>query len=140
MRILLSLAIVAATLTICSSSSEAQSYHDGYQFGSGVRSSYGFFGGCYTPREQPPYFATYPPVYYSGIVRRPYGISPYAAPAGIAPVELSVPQPLTIQNPHFDEVAPVSTEQETTPAASEVSSNKVTWRSNPWLETVVKNN
>ena len=134
MRILLSLAIVMTTMAMYSSSSDAQ-YNDGYRFGSGLRFSRGFCGGCYTPREQPPYFAKYPPVYYSGKVSRPYGISPYAAPPGVAPVEMSVPQPVTVKNPFFDvEVAPVSNEVEETPL-TDSNGNKVTWKPNPYVET-----
>lgn len=34
----------------------------------------------YYVQQEPPYFALYPPVYYSYPVRRPYGLSPYAWP------------------------------------------------------------
>lgn len=120
---------VAALLTAGSAAhSSAQSmYQDGYGFGAGLGFGQPFpypgaaahHGGChngfglfpigtigFAPRsEEPPYFAKFPPVYYSHIVRRPYGVSPYAAPPGIAPVELAVPAPLpvTIVNPHFEE-------------------------------------
>ncbi|HMP78911.1 MAG TPA: hypothetical protein PKD54_05625, partial [Pirellulaceae bacterium] len=56
------------------------------------------------PREDLPYFAKFPPVHYSGIVPRPYGISPYAAPPGIMPVEMMVPAPTApavIKNPFY---------------------------------------
>ena len=141
MRILLSLALVLTTMAVFTESSEAQ-LADGYRFGSGVGFSRGlFFGPRLVPREQPPYFAQFPPVYYSGIVRRPYGISPYAAPPGIAPVELSVPQPVTVKNPFFEkEVAPVSNEKSEKPAVKDSNGNKVTWRQNPYIETVVFNN
>lgn len=50
----------------------------------------------------PPYFALYPPVYYDRIVPRAYGISPYAVPPGVMPVENSVaPAAKTISNPFF---------------------------------------
>jgi hypothetical protein len=120
---------VAALLTAGNASlSFAQSgYHDGYGFGTGFgignqlpydgaaaqhRSCHPGFGLLpfgtinFAPRvEEPPYFAKFPPVYYSHIVRRPYGVSPYAAPPGIAPVEMAVPAPLpvTITNPHYNE-------------------------------------
>ncbi len=137
MRILFTLAIVVGTMATCSTTVDAQIYNDGYQFGAGFRNSYGFCGGFLTPREQPPYFATFPPVYYSGIVKRPYGISPYAAPAGIVPVELTVAQPLTVINPFFqNEVAPVSDELETEPSEVDENGNKVTWLINPHLEPV----
>jgi hypothetical protein len=55
--------------------------------------------------EAPPYFALYPPVYYdSQIIRRPYGISPYAAPPGIPPTEMMMgaPQPERVVNPYVE--------------------------------------
>jgi len=57
-------------------------------------------------REQPPHFAKFPPVYYSHAVKRPYGISPYAAPAGVMPVEMNYAKPkakpVVINNPFFN--------------------------------------
>lgn len=139
MRFLFTLAIVAGTLATCSTSADAQIYNDGYQFGAGYRQHCGFLGGFLTPREQPPYFATFPPVYYSGIVKRPYGISPYAAPAGIVPVELTIAQPLTVTNPFFqNEVTPVSDELESEPSSVDENDNKVTWLVNPHLEPVAR--
>ncbi|HEY2838425.1 MAG TPA: hypothetical protein VGJ26_04725 [Pirellulales bacterium] len=55
------------------------------QFGYGGFSGYGFgfgYGGVYS-LEPPPYFATFPPVYYSTVTPRPYGFSPYAYPPGV---------------------------------------------------------
>lgn len=136
MRILFSFVVVLATMATFTATSEAQ-YNNGYQFGAGVRANCGLFGrGFITPREQPPYFAQFPPVYYSHIVRRPYGISPYAAPAGIAPVEMTAPVPLTVKNPFFNEVAPVSNEDE----LKVEEGNKLTWRKNPYLENFAGNN
>lgn len=51
----------------------------------------------------PPYFALHPPVYYEGIVKRPYGISPFAAPPGVLPVEMTVKvEPKTVLNPYYN--------------------------------------
>jgi len=134
MRILLSLSIILATMAIFLSSSAEAQFNDGYRFGAGFGLNGGCFGHSYTAREQPPFFALYPPVYYSGIVKRPYGISPFAAPAGIAPVELSVPHAITIKNPFFEnEVTPVSNPLETDPAESPNASDKVTWQTNPFF-------
>jgi len=48
--------------------------------------SYGGFSSYRsTPRAQAPYFAKYPPVYYSHSVKRPYGVSPYAVNQGGLP-------------------------------------------------------
>lgn len=77
-------------------------------------------GGCYNFQnygynfnnsgfERPPHFALFPPVYYSDqIVRRPVGISPFAAAPGVVPAEMSfsgVGQPTLIQNPYFNKKA-----------------------------------
>jgi hypothetical protein len=112
-RILTLSAAVAAIALLgqfSSSSAQAQNFVGGYQFGAGIN-SFGGCGGCRGwgenwQREQQPYFATRPPVYYSHIVKRPYGVSPYAAPAGIAPIEMSIdaPDPANIHNPYFGQV------------------------------------
>lgn len=141
MRSVLSIALAIGMLAVFTNTSEAQvgnSYSSGYGYGAGFFANNSFGGGCCTtPRERPPYFAQFPPVYYSGIVRRPYGVSPFAAPAGIAPVELSIPVPVTIANPFYDvEVAPVSNEQPVVPAI-EKNGNKVTWQYNPYIESMV---
>ncbi|MGI9517612.1 MAG: hypothetical protein ACR2NP_11235 [Pirellulaceae bacterium] len=56
--------------------------------------------------QMPPYFAMYPPVYYSDqIVRRPVGVSPYAVPPGTIPVEMQMLPTETaerISNPFFN--------------------------------------
>ncbi len=56
--------------------------------------------------QSPPYFAMYPPVYYSDqIVRRPVGVSPYAVPPGTIPVEMQMLPTDTaerISNPFFN--------------------------------------
>ena len=54
----------------------------------------------FTPK--PPYFALHPPVYYDRVVPRAYGISPFAAPAGVMPVENTVaPEAKSVSNPFF---------------------------------------
>ena len=81
---------------------------------------YGGWGGCggawgnsyaynygvgYLP--PPPYYAVFPPVYYSShITARHYGASPYAWPAGFSPTSFATrgPKPMLIVN---REVAPV---------------------------------
>ncbi len=113
MKRMLILAIAAVAMVFTTSTdASAQSYNNGYAFGTGVGQAFcGGFGG--SRFAAPPYFAQHPPVYYSGIVRRPYGISPYAAPPGIRPVEMSVPveapQPLSVKNPFVDQAHRVST-------------------------------
>jgi len=135
MKRLLALAVaIAAVSMFAESSANAQGYGSGYQFGAGISAAHngGFARGF--QREQPPYFAKFPPVYYSHIVKRPYGISPYAAPAGIAPVEMShAPAAVTIKNPFFnDKVAPVKA-----PAnPKSTANNKVTIVQNPYVSSV----
>ena len=139
MRTVLTLVLAVGMMAVFSNTSEAQCaggncYGNGYGFGAGVFANGG--NGFFIPREQPPYFAQFPPVYYNGIVSRPYGISPFAAPAGIAPVELSVPTPVTINNPHY--LAPVSNQVPVQPVPTVIDShgNKVTWFPNPYIESI----
>lgn len=112
--------LVCIALALSATSAFGQGYQAGYQFGAGIGAAGGFGGFCDPFRdrffgpvgnfrafalEQPPYFAQFPPVYYSHIVRRPYGVSPFAAPPGILPVEMAMPAavspPEVISNPHF---------------------------------------
>jgi len=156
-KLLLAAIAVVACVAMSASDVHAQAYQqfqNGYGFGTGVHQvnrggGFGFngcrsglglgFGGLgsgYIDRPvAPPYFATFPPVYYSGIVRRPYGISPYAAPSGITPVEMQVQQPVapvTVTNPFFKDVTPVSDIEGSADAESE---NKTTWKANPHLRS-----
>lgn len=53
-----------------------------------------------------PYYAAFPPVYYSAPVPRPYGYSPFAYPPGVMTPEVVEVAAQEIINPHF----PTSTE------------------------------
>ncbi len=67
--------------------------------------------------ETQPYFAMNPPVYYSDqIIPRPMGISPFPAPPGVLPVEMTLtPQSETVVNPFFNRKdQPVAGEPSTT--------------------------
>lgn len=56
-----------------------------------------------------PYFALHPPVYYSEVVPRTYGYSPFAYPPGVMTPDLAcVVQPVTINNPHVPSTAPAA--------------------------------
>ena len=48
-----------------------------------------------------PYYAAFPPVYYSYPVARPYGYSPFAYPPGVMTPEVEAAAPLAIENPYF---------------------------------------
>ena len=129
-HILALLVAIAAVSMFGTSSASAQGFNNGYQFGAGINGNCGGFARGFQ-REQPPYFAKFPPVYYSHIVKRPYGVSPYAAPAGIAPVEMSVPAPVVKKNPFFGmEVDTVSDEVEKTDSQID---NKTTFVPNPYM-------
>jgi len=109
-----------------------------------VGPGYGF-GGAFDLIDRvpaPPYFAQFPPVYYNGIVSRPYGVSPYAAPPGILPVEMGVPvaPPQAIHNPYYDqEVAPVSDKPASDNKTENTTDNKTTHIVNPYQESLTKN-
>ncbi len=153
MKRLLTLGIVlTAIFMLTESNANAQAMGQGYQFGVGINSAtcindiyrYGYFGyGRYPDnsisrefrREQAPFFARFPPVYYSHVVKRPYGVSPYAAPAGIMPVEMGMkPEPLSISNPFFKPgAAPAKADSK--PKAK--SNAKMTWTKNPYQAQIV---
>ena len=107
----------------------------GFGFGGGIG-----FGGfpLQLDREQPPYFAKFPPVYYSHAVKRPYGVSPYAAPAGVVPVEMSHPlpsvDPVLIENPHFTKGSSELKAQPKTDQQVSVKKDKIVgWQANPFF-------
>ncbi len=157
MKRILAIAFAVFAVTVMTDTSvNAQCNTSGYGFGVGIGQSrtgggfalgghqglggFGVLGPVNSVRrfEEPPYFAKFPPVYYSGIVKRPYGISPFAAPAGIAPVELSIPVPTTVKNKYFNSnVAPVSKSveaKESTDASEDKTTS--TWVSNPFIESL----
>ncbi len=153
MKRLLTLGIaLTAIFMLTESNANAQTMGQGYQFGVGINSAtcindiyrYGYFGCARFPdnsisrefrREQAPFFARFPPVYYSHVVKRPYGVSPYAAPAGIMPVEMGMkPEPLSISNPFFKPGA-ASAEADSKPKAQ--SNDKMTWTKNPYQAQIV---
>ena len=166
MKRLIALAVAIAAITMMAETdANAQGYNQGYNFGAGLNAA-GYpgigigpgvgHGGRYNRRgiygfnqfrdnslsrefrrEKPPYFATFPPVYYSNIVKRPYGVSPYAAPSGIVPVEMlgPAPEPISITNPFFNkDVTPVKSP---TPPKAE-SGGKVTRQLDPNLAPVAQ--
>lgn len=139
MKRMLILAVAVVALVFTTTDASAQRYNSGYAFGTGIGQSFlgGFGGNRFTA---PPYFAQFPPVYYNGIVRRPYGVSPYAAPPGIVPVEMTIPveiaQPRTVQNPFVKQSLPVSAPQNQPVRAKKAIknvNNKTTWIKNPFF-------
>lgn len=97
------IAMIFATGLLIAGSTSAQTPCDLYQHSLVIRSGNQIIG------PKPPYFALHPPVYYDRIVPRAYGISPFAVPAGVMPVENQVPvAPKAISNPFYpkEESAP----------------------------------
>ena len=97
------------------------------------QSGYGLgfnYASNYVP--SPPYYAIYPPVYYSQqITARHYGASPFAWPAGFSPItyvpqgELTGPSPGMIENPFVRSKAATSaTDSDITKAAAEPESTE----------------
>jgi hypothetical protein len=68
-----------------------------------------------------PFYALHPPVYYSDIVPRTYGYSPFAYPPGVMTPEIAcAPQPVSIINPYVPQspAKPADTKSDPTTAAS----------------------
>jgi hypothetical protein len=99
---------VVACLAIGTAEAQAQQSCQWGPFYPGGFYNYGYnFNAPVFQREQPPYFALFPPVYYSDeIVHRPVGVSPFAAPPGVTPVEMTIRvEPQVVRNPFFDKKA-----------------------------------
>lgn len=147
-RLIAVVAALAAIAVLSESSAIAQTtlHSSGFPYpGACGGGGCGFgFGGGFINRDQidngqPPYFAKFPPVYYSHAVKRPYGISPYAAPAGIVPVEMTHPMPavnpVIVENPHVksktNNKAQVTKKVEK--KASVEKKQPVGWQTNPFF-------
>jgi hypothetical protein len=116
--------LLAALITLnlaASNSAFAQcgAYNGGYYGGYG----YGYWdiGRLYgLLADEVPYYAAFPPVYYSVPVARTYGYSPFAYPPGVMTPEVEVGGPLEVQNPYFEgdatDAEPVPAPQEEAPA------------------------
>jgi len=175
MKNIIALAVAIVAISIAAgqdANAQSFSFNNGYQFGAGAGAARGIHGGGFgicnpgfgfgtgfnrafvvDRSVRPPYFAEFPPVYYNKIVRRPYGISPYAAPAGIAPVEMKYAnkvgiEPVVVNNPYFNRSntnsarssspvgnTPVSI-METSEEETKSTKNKSTKISNPFFKSV----
>lgn len=155
MKRLIAIAAALAAIVICSegtTQAQTQLHRGGFPYpGRSVQQGFGganLFGSFQRPREQAPYFAQFPPVYYSHVVKRPYGISPYAAPAGVVPAEFFVPapvsKPMVVNNPYFkggnsiDGKLKIDTKVKSPVKAKK---NKVAgWQSNPFFQPQLASN
>jgi hypothetical protein len=124
--------LVAAMAIFCASTGEANAQVGGAPPFLG----YGFFGnGLYGSIgwQTPPYYALFPPVYYSFPVPRPYGYSPFAYPPGYVTPTIEPVQAKQIINPFVPrkEVSPAS--DRTTAAPKVIVNPFVVRRSAPEL-------
>lgn len=95
---------------------------------------YGFFGnglGLYNSYDPPmPFYAMFPPVYYSFPVARPYGYSPFAYPPGFTTPEGERVQAKEVVNPYVPRKA-VNRPKERTARAPQVLINPFVERRSP---------
>ena len=88
---------VLLTGSLCTSTAKAQ-FLSGGGYGLGFF-NYGGYGG-YATAERIPYYALYPPVYYSYPVARTYGYSPFAYPPGTMTPQSAPPAAANFINPY----------------------------------------
>ena len=87
--------------------------------------AYGFWGSSlYNSQtwQTPPFYALFPPVYYTAPVPRPYGYSPFAYPPGFITPEVEPIQAKQIINPYVPQ-KPVTPSSDRTAAAPKVILN-----------------
>jgi len=110
MRLRLSMTLLAALACSGLTASDAQA-----QYGLGC-GGYGAWdvGRLYrTLGDRVPYFAAYPPVYYSHPVARPYGYSPFAYPPGVRTPEVGpAVEPMELINPHVESSSTLTNESD----------------------------
>jgi hypothetical protein len=107
MILLFAVGIVLAT-GFCGSQASAQIGIGAGAYGLGFF-DYGAYsyGGNY----RVPYYALYPPVYYSYPVARPYGYSPFAYPPGTITPEAPPKAAMEFRNPYVPQPAKASTDK-----------------------------
>jgi hypothetical protein len=114
--------LLAALVTLSFASSNSASAQCG-AYNGGYYGGYGYWdiGRLYgLLADEVPYYAAFPPVYYSVPVARTYGYSPFAYPPGVMTPEVEGGGPLEIQNPYYEgdaqEAEPVPSPTEEAPA------------------------
>jgi hypothetical protein len=94
-------AVVAATIASTSAHADGP-FCDSWC--GGINYPFGLYGNRI---NDVPYFAMFPPVYYSAPVARTYGFSPFAYPPGVmTPEVVQAPAPQEIINPHIPQKPP----------------------------------
>jgi hypothetical protein len=93
-------------LAVCLAASFAAARPAAAQYGGACYGGYGGWGAWDIGRlygvlaQNVPYYAAFPPVYYSLPVPRTYGYSPFAYPPGVMTPEVEMVEPLAINNPY----------------------------------------
>ncbi|MCC6494142.1 MAG: hypothetical protein IT424_14105 [Pirellulales bacterium] len=94
LAVLLALSCLAAT---------GNSAHAQCGYGAGFYGGFWDIGRLYgVLADEVPYYAAFPPVYYSYPVARTYGYSPFAYPPGVMTPDIDVVEPAVIENPYFN--------------------------------------
>lgn len=111
------LGVVCAMLLASAAVAEAQSPYVGGGYGPWYGYS-GYEGGLFGDYQSQslPYFALFPPVYYSCPVPRTYGYSPFAYPSYVMTPEAPPAAPVTVTNPYVPKAPAKPAEKETPPA------------------------
>ncbi|HVX11979.1 MAG TPA: hypothetical protein VHC22_12415 [Pirellulales bacterium] len=82
---------------------------------------YGFYGnGLYNSIDRPPFYALFPPVYYSHPVGRPYGYSPFAYPPGFTTPVIQPAPVKEVANPYVPRKPAGQTAERTAAVAREI--------------------
>ncbi|MEM9657586.1 MAG: hypothetical protein AAF961_04410 [Planctomycetota bacterium] len=104
-RKLLFVIVAASPLALANNASAQWGYggYGGYGFGGfwDIGRLYGVLA------DNVPYYAAFPPVYYSYPVPRTYGYSPFAYPPGYTTPDVAIdaPPPLAVNNPYTEKKA-----------------------------------
>ena len=95
--------LVAAAAALLATTETAQAANGCGGCGYGDGYYYGFYRRNLQTDQLPPYFSQFPPVYYSDIIPRPYGWSPFALrPHEFNTLPEVAPKPVMIKNPYVD--------------------------------------
>ncbi len=101
MKARLTICVLCLGLGLCGMADTAAAYGPfSPYYGMWAYGNYAWGAREYSPPNAP-YFALHPPVHYSHAVQRPYGLSPFAYPPGLASAtSVGVVEPLRIRNPY----------------------------------------
>lgn len=113
---------MAALAPACLWASASAHAQCGAGYGLGVYGGFWDIGRLYgLLADEVPYYAAFPPVYYSHPVPRTYGYSPFAYPPGVMTPDVEMVEPQVIENPYYKgEEAPLPQPDETSGGAPAV--------------------